>query len=261
MKRIVHLVAWNWQMARLGHILIAALLAAVQAALLVAFTLEPDNAAARYSALFSGSGCPLAFAAAYCGAAVTAQRPLWLGRGRSHAAYTMLTFPMPRWQLLLAQTLSTALPLALLMAWELALAAAFYWPVQLLQGAAGVITASLPGNVSSFWWEFADNLLVRLLLPVTFRGWAALLLFLAAPAVLVPAMFLHTGWRRVGAALIALAGGFCCLPLARASLPRLNPLDVTIAGSAWTFSGLLLALLLACWLWSLRALHRAEPAA
>lgn len=104
MKRMFRLAAWHWHMARRIQLLLAALLAIGQAVLLAAFALIPDNAAARYSALFSGSFCPLVFAVAYCGAAVAAQRPLLMARGRSHAAYTMLTFQMPRWQLLLAQT-------------------------------------------------------------------------------------------------------------------------------------------------------------
>lgn len=259
MKRVIRLTAWNWHMARGWQLVIAALMALVQMGLLLWFSLEPENAVSSYGSLFTGSGCPLVFGLAYLLAAVAAQRPLILGKGRSRAAYTMLTFQMPRWQLLLAQTLATLLPLVLLIAWQLVLYAAFYGPVCLLQGSMGVLAAPPALEIGrNFWWESIDSLLLRLLLPLTLRGGVTLLLLLAGPAVLAPSLFLHTGWRRVAALAAAVAGALCALLIAYEALSWQAASDHPAgpAAACW-----LAALILGSWLWSLRSLHRAEPAA
>lgn len=222
MQRMIRLTAWNWHMARRWQLAIAALMGLVQAGLLLFAALNPQNALVGYEGMFDGSLCPLVFAVAYCAAAVAAQRPVIQGRGRSRPVYTMLTLQMPRWQLALAQILATLLPLVLLIAWQLIVNAALYGPVRLLQGSMGVLSASVPlGMVSNFWWETTVSPLIRLLLPATPLGGAALLVFLAAPAVLVPPVFVYTGWRRWVALAAALAGFVGCLALAVTTLQSL----------------------------------------
>lgn len=258
MRRILQLTSWNWHMASRQLAVAYGLMALVQAVLLLWQAVQPANAAASFAGLFTGSLCPFVFAAGYLAVAVLCQRALAQASGRSRAAYTVLTFRLPRSGILLAQVLCTALGLVSAIAFQVVFTYMMYLPVTTVQlrAGAGLLRDALlwPGR---FWWEMNDNALLWLLLPTSLQGLARLALYILGPAVLLPAVYLHHGWRRIAAGCMAGAGAVCCLRMVAASLARLSHGGAQPNGN-WDAGAnvVLLVLMVLAWLWSVYDLNR-----
>ena len=96
MKQTLRYTAWCWRLCRRPLGMWLALGAAAQAVPLLWAASRPANAAYSYDWLQNSAGTPFVFAVFYLGAAVTAQWPVRQAAGRSRAAFTILTFRMPR---------------------------------------------------------------------------------------------------------------------------------------------------------------------
>ena len=255
MKSMLPLTGWNFYMARrpLGTVLAVMLLAETALALFCAT--RPALCTLGQSALYGNLGGPLLFLAAYLGALWASLRPLAMTGGRSRAGCTLLTLPMPRWQILLAQVLSSTLSLAAVIACQLLWMVVIYWPTTAIQ--AAVANAHNLGDLveqRSLWWELAANPIFNLLLP--WQGGAVwrLPLFLLAPALIAPGVLLQRGKARFGAVCLTVAGALLCLALAAVYAAK-QGYD---SGDLW-MAGAVCLLCLISWFWSLRALRRAVP--
>lgn len=259
MKELIRLTAWNWQQAGRWRWGVALAMTLAEAAALGICAFNPRNATASFAALFTGALCPLLFMAAYLVQLAVSLRPLW-PQGRSTPANTWLMLELPRWQLLTAQVLASAVALLCLMAWQIILALLLYWPATALQMAAGADIIGYVRPAGGFWWAVADNYLLRLLLPRATGGIGLLVLLLAAPAILGIGVLLHKGWQRVAALVVAMGGAGCCAVLAALQLLIAMSWDSGYRQASGILRCVLIGLLALCWLWNLRALHRAEPA-
>lgn len=255
MKKIFPLMAWDFYMARrpLGTVLGVMLLAETVLALFCAS--RPALCTLSQSALYGNCGGPLLFLAAYLGALWASLRPLAMTGGRSRAGCTLLTLPVPRWQILLAQVLSSVLALAAVIACQLLWMVLIYWPTTVIQ--AMVANANNLGDLvqqRSLWWELTANPVLNLLLPWQGGTIWRLPLFLLIPALIAPGIPLHRGAARFVAVCLTVAGALLCLALAAVYLVK-QEYD---AGDLWMV-GLVCLLGLFSWFWSLRALRRAAP--
>lgn len=255
MNAIFPLTGWNFYMARrpLGAVLGGMLLA--ETALALFCTSRPALCTLSQSTLYGDCGGPVLFLVAYLGALWASLRPLTMTGGRSRVGCTLLTLPMPRWQILLAQVLSSVLALAAVIACQLLWMVLIYWPTTALQ--TMVANANDLGQLveeRSLWWELAANPVLNLLLP--WQGGAVwrLPLFLLAPALIASGVPLHRGAARVGAICLAVAGALLCLALAAVYVAK-QGYD---AGDLW-MAGAVSLLSVVSWFWSLYALHRAAP--
>lgn len=255
MKQTLRYTAWCWRLCRRPLGMWLALGAAAQAVPLLWAASRPANAAYSYDWLQNSAGTPFVFAVFYLGAAVAAQWPVRQAAGRSRAAFTILTFRMPRRCLLAGHMLNTLLALFAAMAGELALLFALCPAALALQDAAAAASFAfaLPA-AGRLWWAWAGSYTVQLLLPVTVPVAAMWALVLAVPAVLAPAVALHRGAHRLAAAVLALAAAGCWVGLLyRNGEPLCSPLTLGLAAAL----AALLALTALSALWALR---RAEIA-
>ena len=255
MKQTLRYTAWCWRLCRRPLGMWLALGAAAQAVPLLWAASRPANAAYSYDWLQNSAGTPFVFAVFYLGAAVAAQWPVRQAAGRSRAAFTILTFRMPRRCLLAGHMLNTLLALFAAMAGELALLFALCPAALALQDAAAAASFAFalpaPGRL---WCAWAGSYTVQLLLPVTAPVAAMWALVLAVPAVLAPAVALHRGAHRLAAAVLALAAAGCWAGLLfRSGEPLCSPLTLGLAAAL----AALLALTALSALWALR---RAEIA-
>ena len=168
MKQTLRYTAWCWRLCRRPLGMWLALGAAAQAVPLLWAASRPANAAYSYDWLQNSAGTPFVFAVFYLGAAVAAQWPVRQAAGRSRAAFTILTFRMPRRCLLAGHMLNTLLALFAAMAGELALLFALCPAALALQDAAAAASFAfaLPA-AGRLWWAWAGSYTVQLLLPVT----------------------------------------------------------------------------------------------
>lgn len=260
-NRTLRLAGWNWYICRKPLAVILGLATVTEAVLVLWQSSREANSTARYPAVFLGSLCPVVLVAAYLTALAVSLRALAQLSGKTRAGYTLLTLDLSRSQIYLGQVAASAMVLLVVMAWQVLTAAILYWPATAIR--VQVAARSLPFPVTGaggFWNAMAENFLLRLLLPVTGRGFLAWLLFLLGPAVLAPGILLHRGARRVLAICVALAGAVCCLVLAVMVLYCQAALvDVVRAQRAFRSAALILMALMAFSAAScVHALKRAE---
>lgn len=261
MKQLLSLTAWNWRMFQKPYCLLLALCATAELALVCMSAVQRQNAPFDYAALFLGSLAWLVFPLAYLAAIAVSLYPMLLAQGRSKAAYTQLTLPLPRAALLLGQMLATALALLGLIAWQVLLCAAFYWPATALQSWAGRgYVTGLPAAQGMFYRGTLRNLPLRMLLPTTLQGAVALAAAVIAPAVLATGAFCQKGWRRVAAVCLGLAGAWCCCELLMMTMMALYRM---VGGGAHGnlaagVPAALAAIVAASWAWSLYSVSRAR---
>lgn len=254
MKQTLRYAAWCWRLYRRPLAVLLVLGAAAQAVPLLLAAADPLYVDLSYSSLQNRAGTVIPFLLCYLGAAVVAQWPL-LAAGRNRAAFTILTFRMPRRRLLAGHMLATLLALLLAVVGELALLFVLCPPALAVQDAAAAASfAFTVPPAGRLWWSWAGSSTVQLLLPLTGRGLALWALGLAVPAVLAPAVAVHRGARRLAAAVPAFAALCCLLGLAfRLNEPLASPPTLGLAAA-------LAALVALCAAWALWALHRAELA-
>lgn len=257
MQRMFQLTAWNWHMARRGVAAVGLLLTACELALLAWRAFDVEFALYTYNSLFVVAHLPDAFAVGYLAVLAASLYPLLLAQGRARAGYTMLTLPMPRWQLLAAQVLTSILALLALMAWQVLLTVLCYGPVTAIQARAALLGTPLR-QAGRFWWSLAGNPLLRMLLPTDLVSVGFVLAYLAAPAILGAGVLLHRGWRRITAIVMLLVGAVCCYALVGAQLLHIAQSGEQASEALRWGAGPLGIVLLLAWLWDLRALHRAE---
>lgn len=255
-KQILAMASWNFRLARRWYGLLCTVFAVQQLAVLLALAASTGYMRCTYAGLFYFGRQLYLFGAAFVGAGIVSARNLMQNRGRTHAAYLWLTLPQPRWAKLAAQAL-TALAMELgVLALQAVLYIAYYFPVAAVQRwrANQFLTQPMPAD-NLYEQVIRSNLM--LVYPVSWPGMLLLALILIASSIMLPAIFLHIGWRRAGAAAMAVAGGFLGLGM----IYRSQNLFVYTFLKETVFCGVLLVILaLISWLWALRALRWAEPA-
>lgn len=206
MKKFLQYTAWTWAMGRVSCGLLLVVGAAVECVLLVANAGMAYSAWCSYQEMVTASGLLWVVALMYLALPVCSQLPQFLAGRRTHAEFTALTMPFPRWQILSVRALATALWMVVGTAVQVVLLAILWGPVTALQDsvAAGYFQFELTIR-NRIWWDLADCGLFRLLLPNEPMGllvWAALIL---APSLMWASVAAHAGYRRVIAGLLALA--------------------------------------------------------
>lgn len=258
-KNITTLAGWYWAMARKPYSLLCALFAIQQLAMLLLLAASKGNLGMGYATLYMGGMQWTAFGFAFLGAGVLSARALMQASGRTKAGYTLLTLPMPRWQLLCAGTLACAVMQLGVVALQLLLFFAACGPVSAVSHALAqtLIQGNLPA--ANLYVQLVNNDLLVLLLPTRPTAALALLGTLAASAIMLPCMFLHRGWRRLAAAAMALAGAACCCILVVGERYLvINPNTRNARGYCMVAGAIALVLVAAAWLWGLHAVKRAQ---
>lgn len=256
-KRTLRLAAWTWRMGLRGLLISCALATVLEAGLLFWAASQKANAGLNFNGLFLGTFCPLIFAAAYLAGAFCAQRSLAQPGQKSHIGYTLYMMNLPRWQLFLAQVLAGILSLWIVMAWQILLIFVLYLPVHALHLACAQQSLALPvSGAGSFWSVMADNYLLRVLAPVSGKGFLVLALLLIVPAAIVPGVFLHQGFRKFLAVCLMLVAAAVCMAMTAAYVIGLSgdeaqfpltPLCAVLAGMTVLSTG-----------WSVYSMKHAE---
>ena len=259
--RFFSLAAWNWRLYRRGAAVLLGAATLLEAGLLFGCAGNLNFAATSYDALLSTSGAGVVFAIVLGATLVVAQAPLLVASsGKTRAAYTILTFRLPRWQILAGQTLATAFGMLLALAWQAAVWLGLFWPVAAVQDAvAGRYFGFTVPAAGRLWWAFATSPWFALVLPRTPEGcglWAGCL---AAVSLLAAAVGVHRGWRRLLAFCMAAVGSGCCVLVAGVQFGSegFGPLFWVRAGAPLTVLAVLAVLAVPG---ALLALHRAEMA-
>lgn len=257
-KQIYNLAAWNWRIARRSYTVLCALFAAQQLAVLLFMAAQRQNMGQGIAGYYRNSGQALAFAAAFVAAGMLSAKSMMAGGGE-RTGVTWLTLPLPGWGKLAAQVLTAAVMESGILALQVVLYVAGFFPVQ--QVAVRVERQNLltPMPAQLLYEQTARNLFLRCVLPAGLMQTALMAVTLAASALLLPCIFLHSGWRRAAAALVASLGGLCCLA-------------VLYIGAFWGKStadpqcatavllAIVAALMVGSWFWALQAIRSAEPA-
>lgn len=206
MKSLLRYTAWNWDMGRTSAGLLLGFGAAVECVLLFAAAASVHQAAMDYNGLVEASGVLWVAWLVYLVLPVGAQWPQeWAGQ-KSRVSYTVLTLPMPRWQILAGRTLATALWMAAAFAVQSLVLVLMYGPVTALQSTVASGYFSFDVTVQGrFWWALAECGLFRLFFPVDGLGFAFALLLGLIPALMSAAARSHHGRKRAGAEVVALA--------------------------------------------------------
>lgn len=213
MKTMLRYAAWNWRLYRRAGAVLLGAATLLEAALLLSRAASLYRAATSYDALLSASGASAVFGAVMAGTLLLAQWPLIAaGAGRTRAAYTILTFRMPRWQLYAGQTLATALGALVALAWQTAVWLGLYWPVTAIQDAvAGRYFGFTVPSAGRLWWAVATSQWFGVLVPRTPGALAVWVVCLLALAMLAAAVGFHRGAVRLVALGMAGAGFVCSM--------------------------------------------------
>lgn len=165
MKTIWKLTAWHWRLVRVPYMVLCAVYAIQQAALLLVSAANPHKLGWQMAELFQDCGqMPLFFTALYLVAILAASATR--SKGKNQQLYTLYTMPFSRRTLWMSQLLLAAILAAGFVAWQILLYVVLYFPVTLVLGrvAAGMVNTALPWN--SLMEELNANPLMQLLLPV-----------------------------------------------------------------------------------------------
>ena len=262
MKPMIKLLSWNTHLILKPLCALLALLAAGQTAATLFYAAKPSLCLVSYLQIYHSSFSPLLFALGYLAALVVGLMPVCMAQGKARGAYTVLTFKLPRWQIYLAYLLTAALALLAVVAVHVGMYILLYQPTCMLQNhqAAAHGFAELAAQSRSFWWSFAGNANMRMLLPTS--GWELLcwLMMLFAPPTVCLSVLLHRGWRRAAAVVLAGVTSVCGLLVLMFWLDSLNYHMWRPDAGWWTCLWVLLGMVFLSGLWSVRALHRAEYA-
>lgn len=255
-RQILAMASWNFRLARRWYVLLCTAFAVQQLVVLLGLAASVDYMRCSYAGLFYYGRQLYLCGAAFVGAGILSARNLMQNRGRTHAAYLWLTLPQPRWGKLLAQTL-TALVMELgVLALQAVLYVAYYFPVAAVQRWRMNPFLAQPMPADNLYEQVVHSSLMT----IYPAGWTGLLLLafvLAASSIMLPVIFLHTGWRRVVSMAMAAAGGYLCMVMlyGKPSFMALGFLPETFRRLSW-----LVMMMVVSWLWALWALRRAEPA-
>lgn len=267
MKSLLRYTAWNWNMGRVSAGVLLGFGAAVECVLLFAAAASINQAAMEYNGIMEASGTLWVAWLVYLMLPISAQWPQEAAGQKSRVSYTILTMPMPRWQILVARTLSTALWVAVGFAVQSLLLVLMYGPITALQStvANGFFSFEVTAQ-GRFWWALADCGLFRLLLPANGAGSILVLLLILVPALMSAAACSHHGRRRVAAEVVALAVQMTLSALAYqlvvGYITGTRVLDMILKNRAATSVSLGLAgLVVMSVVWSVAALYRSEMTA
>lgn len=256
MKSTFQMLSWNWYMTRRGVYASCLLLAGLQLLYLCARALNPAAVTHGYTATFTDWLCPAVFALCYF-LALAASLRLLCPQGRSQPQYTLVTLGLPRWTVLLAQVLTSALALLLVAAVQVLLAAVYYLPFTALQAYTGRLLVQYPVvTQGQFWWSMATNWLVRVLAPTNAVGVACLLVYLLVPGLVAAGVLLHRSWRRIAAAMVTLAAAGCCaLLLKLQNIALVGQADPALVLATAVVLGVLVVLSVLSWCGGVYALR------
>ena len=257
--KALSIAAWHGWLARRGLAALFGVYTAQQLVLLLAAAALPANLGCGYAALFLRTGQVIFFLLG--GVALgLASAALWSG-GRSEVGIGLRTLPGARWKLPVGQTLLCAAVAVGFVAWQLLLYFAFYPPVAAVSTWRLLASLETPLALPTggLYEQLAQNPLLQVLLPTYPLGWAALAIDLAALAVQGGCIFIHRGWRRLPAALLALptAVGALALPIL-AGMIQLRTAEEIRTRYFWPFFFVAVALTVlpaaVQWVWAVREL-------
>ena len=267
MKRLLQYTAWNWWMSRGPSGLLLALGAVVDCLLLFIAAGLPYLAGADYDELVLSSGVLRGALLQYLLIPLCAQLHQLLPGKAFRVSDTVLTLPMPRWQLPAGRMLATALWLLLGMAVQVMVLLLMWGPVTALQEsmAAGYFQCEVTVRGRAGWGLSGCGLL-RLLLPTQATDLLFVALLVLTPSVLIPAVSACRGWTRVVAVILTLAEqiglAYLTIPVVGGILVPAQLFDMFFQRNTYLAGGLIMACLaVALLLWGLRAWRRSEPAA
>lgn len=258
--KALSIAAWHGWLARRGVAALFGVYAAQQLVLLLAAAALPANLGCGYAALFLRTGQVIFFLLGGVAALGLASAALW-SSGRSEVGIGLRTLPGARWKLLAGQTLLCAAVAVGFVAWQLLLYFAFYPPVAAVSTWRLLASLETPLALPTggLYEQLAQNPLLQVLLPTYPLGWAALAIDLAALAVQGGCIFIHRGWRRLPAALLALptAVGALALPIL-AGMIQLRTAEEIRTRYFWPFFFVAVALTVlpaaVQWVWAVREL-------
>lgn len=256
LNHVVSMASWNFRLARRWYAALCGAFALQQLVVLLTMASRTEYVRCSYAGLYYYGYQLFAFGAAFLAAGVLSARNLMHNRGRTHAAYLWLTLPQPRCVKLMGQVLTALIMELGILALQAAMYVAFYFPVAAVQRwrMNQYLMQRMPADDL---YEQVIHSALMAVYPTTWPSLALLLLILAASAVMLPCIFLHTGWRSaVSAGMTAVGGGICLIMLKERQTSAISLVHTeTLCRVA-----ALVALIVLSWLWALHALRQAEPA-
>ena len=266
MKKLLRYTAWNWSMGGVPAMMLLGLGAVSECVLLIVAAGMTRNAWFSYDELVAKSGLLWVAAIVYMLLPISTQLYQSVTGRRANSDVTTLTLPFPRWQILLARTLSAVVWMVIAAAVQLVLLAVLWGPVIALQDsvASGYFLFDVTAK-GRLWWDLADCELFRLLLPSGAAGTSIWLGLILAPALMCASVACHSGRRQGIAAILALANqatlaamGFS-IAAGSISISQIEMLGY----NPTTLSALVAvaAVMILLTLWGLLALRRSEAAA
>lgn len=206
MKRLLRYTAWNWSMGGGPVALLLVLGAAVECLLLFITAASENQSALAYGDLVEAAGVLWVIAAIYLLLPICAQVVQERTEHMTRASYTLFTLPLPRWMLLLGRALTVVIWMLLGMAVQTLVLVLLCGPILALQDsvAAGYFLFEVTER-GRFWWALADCSVLRAMLPNGAAEMVSTAGMLLLPSFMVTSAFMHTGWKRITAFVIALA--------------------------------------------------------
>lgn len=266
MKKMLRYTAWNWSMGSVPAVMLLGLGAVSECVLLIAAAGMTRNAWFSYDELVAKSGFLWVATTVYMLLPISTQLYQSVTGRRVISEVTTLTLPLPRWQILLARTLSAGIWLVIAAAVQMVLLAVLWGPVIALQDsvASGYFFFDVTAQ-GRLWWDLADCELFRLLVPSGAAGICLWLGLVLAPALMSASVTCHSGRRRGFAAVLALANqaalaviGFSVaagsISISQIEMFGFNPATASVLA-------VMAAVVILLMIWGLLALRYSEAAA
>lgn len=259
LNQIITLASWHFRLARRWYAVLCAVFALQQFAVLISLASSVRFIRCNYASLYREGGQAAVFAIAFLTAGVISARSLMQNGGRTHTAFTWLTLPVTHTVRLSAQALTAfAMELGIL-ALQAALYVLYFFPVEAVQRwkLSSLLMGSMPAD--NLHEQMLQSSAIKMIYPTRLLQAGLLFLLLVVTSVLLPCIMLHSGWRMLPAALMAMAGSGCCV-LSLLYLYNSGPQESSAQGLIGVLSLLSAVLTLFGWCWGIRALRRSEPA-
>lgn len=259
MKTWYRLTAWYWSMVQKRFLLVAVFMTVAETALVLVTAARHDALGITYENLFLSSASIPVFVAGYVATMSISLRPTLLAQGKTRASYTLATLPNGGACALFAQIACTALPLLLLIAWQILLMLVLYFAAVPIN--AAVTMKYLPQYVmpvADMQLSFVRNMLFRKLVPTGLPGIAMLLMIVVAPSAMLAGTLFQRGVARLGSLVLGLGGAYCCAVLLMQApnffpmWPDLNPIFEVLP---WVALPVLTAISV---VWSMRSVRRGK---
>lgn len=267
MKKLLQYTAWNWSMGRGPVAILLGLGTATECLLLFVAAASANLSALSYGDLVESAGILWVIAAAYLLLPICAQSVQERAAHTTHTSYTLFTLPLSRWELLLGRTLSGIIWMVLAMAVQTLVLVLLGGPILALQDSvsAGCFLFDVTEQ-GRLWWALAECSILRTMLPGSVPGVVFTAGMILIPAFMIPSAFMHAGWKRVTAFVIAFVEQVALFALANPVLTGKTTWEqvgrsLQTSSKISTFLFVLAGVAIAHIFWGLWASYRSEAAA